>query len=100
MFDRSLPHDQIIGIPGVQWTQRGRYYTADGRHVLIERGVARAAPEPEPEPEPEQPQARKGGRPKNIENRTDAELQAQLAIYGEPWQGREAAVAYLKAHAE
>lgn len=98
MFDRSLPFETVIGISGVNYMQHGRYYRVDGTHMVLQGSCGVPAPEPEPEAEAA-PVAKKAGRPKNIENQSDAELQAQMAVYGEEWRGREAAVSFLKAYA-
>lgn len=98
LLDRDLPHDEIIGIAGVKWSQGGRYYGVAGQPMIVENGIGRMAlpgelPDAGPAaaaPPPTEPDV------PDFEAMPTADLKAALKVYGEAWTGRDDAIAYLR----
>lgn len=104
-FDPHLPYAEIVGLPGVSWEQNGQLFRRDGCPVrMVDGEPVPCADSPDPVVEAvAAPAAAEAVKPRRGPRSTfgrmaDAELRALLGVYGEEWQGRDAAVAYLEAN--
>lgn len=95
-LDRDLPHDEIIGLPGVKYMQGNQYFGIDGTPLVFEDGAARPArPDELPEPVARAVVA----DDVDYSSKPTAELKAMLKVYGHEWHNREDAIAFLQDNA-
>lgn len=103
MLDRSQPHQQVFGLPGVAWSQGGRSFDPSGHPVTYHREssgqldeagtqidrlvVERIADEPVIAAQPSGDE---------LESYHWKHLSVMLGQYGETYTTKEAAIAFLR----
>lgn len=111
MLDRSQPHDQVFGIPGVSWSQAGHLYDGAGNCVTyrrentgevdgigdpVFRTIVERVEEVAPPPVVERVSVGADDEYTHMHWKT---LKVILDQYGEPFTTREAAIAFLRGRA-
>lgn len=94
MLDRTQPHDQVFGLPGVSWSQGGVMFDPNGRPVTFRREGTTEGPEKvvieRVIEAPTEPKA------EGLAGMHWKHLAAMLEQYGETYTSKEAAVAFLQ----
>jgi hypothetical protein len=113
MLDRSQPHDEVYGLPGIKWSQGGRLYDLAGHPVTfrreetgeidasdekVERVVIEKIIDPPKKVFADVVSSHEPEGPTDLRSLHWKQLQAMVVQYGGPpgWTNMEDAIAFLR----